>query len=254
MTSHKHNKKNKKNRRNVKKTLRKRVKWGGGELPDVIAEEPILPPLSLVKDIYNPLKDFQTIDITQSGGALSKDYVGPTWGQLSAAIFRITDDQIKSFKRITASGMDCVISAMQYIGILDTFAANLLRIISIGKTIGLSTSEIESIFSLRYGRRFKFESSTSITEFVSTLKRNLLPQHVMFCGVKYIGGSNHVFLIGRDISGNIVKIDPQSQPMYCYLESDVLCSNKFVENVEKYYLLFSYSGPMTEGEFSFMIQ
>jgi hypothetical protein len=80
----------------------------------------------------------------------------------------------------------------------------------------------------------------------------------MFCGAKYIDGSidgkKHVFLIGRDNSGRIVKIDPQAPAPYCYLETDTACFEYLNTGSVSYSLLFNYSGDLTDPELYAMLQ
>jgi hypothetical protein len=224
---------------------RKHIKRGGGQLPSAPAGIVKLPSLSSLKNMYkNPIKN-----LNQNGGFLPKEYIGSTWGNLQVSNFPISDQNILDFRRISSrKHTDCVISALQIIGILDFFSANILRITKIASGAGIDENEIELIFSLRTNKRFLFIPTSNITEFSQYIKTHILPSNIAFCGVTRSNGIKHVFLIGKDSNGNIIKIDPQAPNPYCFLETDQECYRIFSQNTLKYWLLFNYTGELSPYE------
>lgn len=236
--------------RKTKKNRKKNIKRAGGQLPQTRAEIITLPSISSLENIYNNDKPFSN----QTGGLLPTEYVGSTWGNLVVSNFPITSDNIVSFKRI-ANGtyMDCVISALQIIGIFDYFTANIFRITKIGTMLGVDLHEIELIFTLRTNKKFSFLSTNDINEFIQNVNTHLQPGNVIFCGVEFITqaftpSQNHVFLIGKDLNGRIIKLDPQSSNPFCFLDTDENCMREFAHNTIRYYLLFNYTGNLTQSE------
>jgi hypothetical protein len=233
----------KKSGNNITKKRRRILKRGGGQLPNVESKTIALPPINTLQNMYN--KNEQQ---NQKGGELSSNYYGPTWGQLNMSTFGITNEQLMTFKRIVNSPMDCVISAMQIIGLLDFFSANVLRLTLVGQH-GITLEEIENIFSLRTGQKFVFQPTKDINEFISTVNSKLPKNHVIFCGIKYTETCmRHVLLIGRGEDGRIIKIDPQSNKNICYLDTDNECIDEFARDTNEYYLLFNYDGLLTTEE------
>jgi len=181
----------------------------------------------------------------QKGG---DNYVGPTWGNLIITNFRISDNDLLSFQRLT-SNVDCAASAMQIVGVIDKFTANIIRImLNAHQQLGLYANEIESIFSLRTNKKHVFKPTTSAQEFVDFINTHLLPGCVVFCGVTY-EVTSHVFLIGRDTSGTYIKIDPQKETRICNLKEEA-CIHSIFEGARSYFLLYNYENEFTveEGE------
>ena len=239
------------NLRKTRKNRKRNIKRAGGQLPQTRAEIITLPPISSLENIYKNDKP----NSNQKGGFLQAGYVGLTWGNLVVSNFPITSDNISSFKRIAhSSSMDCVISALQIIGIFDYFTANIFRITKIGKMIGLDLEEIELIFTLRTNKRFTFLSTSNVNEFIHYVNVYLQPGNVIFCGVEYETAqvftptTKHVFLIGKDLNNRIIKIDPAVSDPFCYLDENIDCINKFASGTIGYYLLFNYTGYLTERE------
>jgi hypothetical protein len=156
------------------------------------------------------------------------------------AQFRIFDEYLADFKRLVDKPMDCVINAMQLIGMFDFKTAELLRI-KVG-TVGFQKSEIEKIFTLYLPHIFKFESY-NYDKWANEIKENLKPSNVMF-----VGYAGHVFLIGKKVNGEIIMIDPQlpKEHQVCNL-SDSTCFN-FIANKATYFILKSSFSKVSERE------
>jgi hypothetical protein len=149
--------------------------------------------------------------------------------------FKISDENITNFKRYVKAPNDCVINALQIIGIIDNFVGNMLRI-AYGERGIASQKQIELIFTFSTSQKYKYHSLT-YEIFVKTITENINPGHIVFAG--YIG---HVFLIGKTLNGKLVYIDPQTTVGICYLENDECeklihpdsLNAKFKELEEKY--------------------
>ena len=158
--------------------------------------------------------------------------------------FLITDEHIRSFRRWVKKPRDCVINALEIIGIVDSAQADIMRIM-VGDT-GVLRNQIEEIFEYNfpeYTWRFrKYKDLESIAKFcVDTLETN----HVVFCGYSVHSSKinehgfqyhedRHVFLIGKSSDGRIVYIDPQINTM-CDL-TDPRCL-RLIDMAQRYYML-----------------
>jgi len=149
------------------------------------------------------------------------------------SLFKITDEQLLTFKRTAPTPMDCFINALQILGVVNNITANIMRLSSAGKT-GFTTEEIEKIFVFITGHNHDFKATGSPQEFSEWIATNLLPGHVVFAG--HEGDINHVYLIGRQISGNLVYIDPQLG-IFCDL-SNAECQG-YLTNNRVYRLMFN---------------
>jgi len=147
--------------------------------------------------------------------------------------FKITDEQLLTFKRAVPTPMDCFINALQILGVVNNITANIMRISSAGKT-GFTTEEIEKVFIFLSGNNHDFKATGSSQEFSEWIAKNLLPGHVVFAG--HQGNVNHVYLIGRQVNGTIVYIDPQSA-IFCDL-STAECQ-RYLTNNKVYRLMFN---------------
>jgi hypothetical protein len=154
--------------------------------------------------------------------------------------FRITNEQILGFRRYIKSPRDCVINALQIIGILDERSSNLIRIIMASQNIEIFTTQIEAIFTLYSGKKFRFKPTSSYAKFSTYIRNNLAPGHACFAG--YESSQRHAFLIGRNLDGTILYIDPQLETI-CPLESPQ-CS-QLIANNTKWYLLFNSEQQLT---------
>ena len=146
--------------------------------------------------------------------------------------FRMSDDNLYKFQRLVNNPKDCVINAMQIIGMIDSKAAEVLRIM-VGNR-GFQVTEIESIFMLYRPHRFKFETFPNFEIWKKTFIRTLLPGNVIFAGY-----NGHVFIIGRLLNGLMVLIDPQlpEGSRFCYLGENNMCENFIKYNSRTYYIL-----------------
>lgn len=151
--------------------------------------------------------------------------------------FKISDDNIYNFRRFVSSSNDCVITAMQIIGMLDNITANLLRI-ALNKNAALGKDQIERIFTLYTGNLFDFISTRNFDEFLNYLRENLRPGNVVFAGHSNnlsIETYGHAFIIGRTTDRKLLYIDPSISAI-CDLESKE-CNELISGNHAPWYLL-----------------
>lgn len=259
----KYNKLKKSQKRRVKKNKSLKKRGGNGNDPLPPAETTVF---SLLPNVC---QNNQYYDSNPSSTELKGGYIkGGINGNLEVPIFDAYSDIFKSFKRVT-SEMDCVINAMQLIGLIDNFSANILRLTSISKLHGISKDEIEKIFAFKFNRKFAFEPTTNFNTFKDSVlyylndalektKSGVVPIGrsagrmieglVAFCGVEYQDNTKHVFLIGINPDKNIFKIDPQVNPPICNLTQDPLCIQSLTNNVKTYYLLYVHPNKLTNQE------
>lgn len=154
--------------------------------------------------------------------------------------FRIYNEHINNFKRLVDKPMDCVINAMQIIGMIDNNTAELLRIM-LGRR-GFVKTEIEKIFTLYLPHIFKFESM-DYNKWVDEIRKTLIPGNVIFAGY-----SGHVFLIGKMMDDRIVMIDPQlpKGDQVCYLEYSKC--EAYIANKTNYYILKATVSELSHDE------
>jgi len=232
--------------RKIRKNIIKKIsKRGGGQLPPASVSIPQLPNICSLENVY---KDNKSTSY-QTGGLLPTGYVGPTWGELTLSNFVLTNQQLITFRRLftTQSYMDCVISAMQIIGIFDFYTANILRITKLSK-IGFELGEIELIFSLRLNKKFNFVQTNNINEFIQYVSLRIKPGHCIFCGTQNRNGFKHVFLIAKSLDNIILKIDPQSPNKFCSLETHQDCIKEFAQDNILFFVLLNYTGDLTSEE------
>ena len=240
----------KKNRKTKKNRNKKYLKLRGGKLPSGIPKPLIIPSVSPIEIMFkNKQIDNKQIDNKQIGGDLPTDYVNHQWGDLIITTITITDDDIAKFKRINIGRpFDCVISALQIIGILDFFSANIIRILNPHSQGGILFRKIEMIFELKTSHKFKFSETDNPTSFIDAIKKYLKNSSVIFCGVRYNNGLNHVFLIAKDKNGEILKIDPQSRQFICSLITDNSCLEELFTGAKTFLVLSNYTGYLTMEE------
>ena len=148
---------------------------------------------------------------------------------MEVATFKFSYDKIREFKRIVKK-KDCVINAIQLLGIADVNSANIMRIMVGG--VGLSIKQIEDIFEVvkeSYKWGFKEINIETLSYIVSN---KMTPMSAIFCGYKRKNG--HVFLIVKGYNNEILYIDPQlGYP--CSLLTDT-CFN-MIKDMDSYYVL-----------------
>jgi hypothetical protein len=138
--------------------------------------------------------------------------------------------------------MDCVINALQLIGVLDTFSSNILRISCVGST-GFEKDQIEKIFVLYKGVNFDFKSTKNFDEFANSIETQLLPGNIVFAGF-----TGHVFIIGRYLNGKLVYIDPQINTI-CDI---ITCQDILKKGGKEYFILFNSKEKLTNPQLEYL--
>lgn len=130
--------------------------------------------------------------------------------------FNTTGEILTKVRTNIAKPRDCVINALEAIGIVDNRVADFMRIM-VGDT-GLMTEQVEAIFDYEY-KAFKFVFYETSIEYLNYYVTNEMSNvSVIFCGIEYPTGEKHVFLIGKDADGKGRYIDAQSQYNGCFLD------------------------------------
>jgi hypothetical protein len=149
----------------------------------------------------------------------------------SVSEFKISDENLMKFFKLVDKPNDCVINALQIIGILDRLNADLMRV-AVGD-IGLIDTQIKDIFKVVVpSKQWRFLRYTNVKDLAEFTSLYMKPGHVIFCGYEE-HKINHVFLVGKTMSGNVLYIDPQEK-VVCDL--DAQC-RRFIENKKAYYIL-----------------
>ncbi len=177
-------------------------------------------------------------------GGIGEQYGLPHCTILSQ--FKITDEQLLTFKRTAPTPMDCFINALQILGVVNNITANIMRLSSAGKT-GFTTEEIEKIFIFISGHNHDFKGTGSSQEFSEWIAKNLVPGHVVFAG--HQGNVNHVYLIGRQINGTLVYIDPQVG-IFCDLSKEEC--QRYLTNNKVYRLMFNSADKLSPEQLSLL--
>lgn len=181
--------------------------------------------------------------IKSQKGGIYEDQGLPPCTEIST--FRVTDDQINGFERLINSPMDCVITAMQIIGMLDGKSANIMRVTTLG-IHGITKIQIELIFTLFYNKNFDFKQTYDYDEFTRTISATLPVGHVVFGG--YVG---HVFILARHLDGSIYYIDPQINT-YCNVADDQ-CSALFTQNQSSWFLMTNSVENLTPVQYQTLV-
>jgi alpha-tubulin suppressor-like RCC1 family protein len=156
--------------------------------------------------------------------------------------FQISDTNIENFRRWVKKPMDCVINALEIIGVLDQTNADLMRI-AVGD-YGFSIGQIQAIFKYIWpDYEWRFYSYSNISTLVNYTNNIMTPGNVIFCG--YVKKSkhtsdkratSHVLLIGKRLDHKIIYIDPQIDT-FCDLNSPECY--KYIARADNYFILQS---------------
>ena len=154
------------------------------------------------------------------------------------AEFEMSNALINGFQRKIPKPMDCVINALQLMGALPVNCAELMRIVA--GDGGFQKDQIEDTFRYLFpSKSWKFSPFSNLNELGNYTTNLMKNGTVVFCGYqgynptvkKSIG---HVFLVGKDISGTPLYLDPQI-PTICNL-SDPQCT-KYLSGKNAYFIL-----------------
>lgn len=150
------------------------------------------------------------------------------------AAFPMSDSQLDGFKRHVPHSSDCVINAMQLLGLIDERTGDLMRITAMPLR-GFHQQQIEKLMERTTGYKYDFRSKSSYEDFFAAATQ-LEAGRAIFCGIKRSNGPSHVFIIGRGLNRTLYFIDPQI-PIICDI-NDPSCSIHIRENVTEWFILF----------------
>ncbi len=142
---------------------------------------------------------------------------------------------ISTFKRKMARPDDCVINALELLGILNPITADMMRIVM--QPGGVDTNNIQKLFTLIDATNiWRFQPYLLVDTFIDRV--NLLKAgEILFCGYdNSTTAQGHVFLIGRMENGELYLIDPQIFSSPCILSGTNNCS-KFILGKERHFIL-----------------
>lgn len=129
---------------------------------------------------------------------------------LEPLMIPISDENIAAFTRMSPNPTDCVINAMEILGILDARSAGIARILVNEK--GVSPDDILAIFNLINPNLHQWtviQHQTSLEE----LARNLQPGFAYFCGLVFFevsaGIGGHVVVLAKSADQSVWILDPQ---------------------------------------------
>ena len=138
-------------------------------------------------------------------------------------VFQITSDNIDNFRRSFARPMDCLINALQLLGLVDSVEALNLRI-QYGN-VGFQQQEIVNYFNNYYNLFHCFSSYDNLQNILYVISQLPIGLGIL-CGVQFHSGEKHVFITAKDLNGNILVLDPQRQtsivPLDDYLNNSSL--------------------------------
>lgn len=142
-------------------------------------------------------------------------------------VFQITSNNIDNFRRNFARPRDCLINALQLLGLVDSIEALNLRI-RYGN-FGFEQQEIVNFFNNYYNLFHCFSSYDNLQDILYVISQ--LPIGVGFLsGVQFHNGEKHVFITAKDLNGNILVLDPQRQPSIVSLDD-------YLNNSSLFYIL-----------------
>jgi len=178
------------------------------------------------------------------GGVQGPGLTVPTDTTHAVALFAVTEENLVNFQRLIASPRDCVINALQIIGFLDSNAANLMRITSLGRVGGFTSDEIERIFILYTKHNHDFIETSNSTDFERAIQEQVPVGHACFIGLQNATAS-HVALIARRANGDLMLIDPQQEIYINVLDPRI---SGYFEEYTTYHLLFRCLDPLTDPQ------
>lgn len=165
---------------------------------------------------------------------------------MDIANWKITNENLLHFERLANHNNDCVINALQILGLIDSKHAGIMRIL-VKPGYGVQKNEFQSILQLLYPSfRWKFIRYTNVDRFIKKLMEILPNGTVSFCGIKWREGSKHVFLVGKALTGEFVIIDGQRNPVSIVCDASRACENYLNDGEEWYIMKVVSSADTTE--------
>jgi len=163
------------------------------------------------------------------------------------ATYRITNSTINNIinvPRINPTNMDCVVNAMEILGILNRYEAGLIRQITPQGI--LPEHFIEQFEKVNPEYKYKFVQ-ISMAELPVWIENEMPRLRMIFCG--YLDGNiGHVYIIAKDNNNKIFLLDPQLNPPICSIDNNDCYAN--IANKNGYFILVrDNSAPMDIDEY-----
>lgn len=153
---------------------------------------------------------------------------------------------IENVPRINPLNVDCVVNAMEIIGILSRQEAGLVRA-NIGQAGGISDVHFLSKFkdaNKEYNFRFEQISINELIDWTNSIE--MPPLSMIFCGYKDYNNVGHVYLIAKDFNNYKFLLDPQLNPPICNLTNDNCFA--YIAGKQSYFILVRENLPMNSEE------
>lgn len=126
----------------------------------------------------------------------------------SVANFMITYDQLTKIKRYISNSRDCVLVALNAMGILTPKMHAIASIIVDDKYV--NGDSIVNVIRYKFGGKWKFLKFDAKEDFIQKLKESLRPGCMAFAGFVWSNGVGHFCMIYRDLqTGELFYMDPQ---------------------------------------------
>ena len=130
--------------------------------------------------------------------------------------FKMSNDSILTFNRITTTNTDCVPNALFLLGLINVVTAEIMRMLVIKN--GVDNEQTEKIFGYLIGKPcllLKIDKN-ALYHYCMT---ELTPYQAIYCVSNRVGAPRHAFLIARTDDNRLVVLDGQT-------ESGIMCEIK----------------------------
>lgn len=146
--------------------------------------------------------------------------------------------------RLNRCKMDCVVNAMEIIGVINKEEAGIERT-RIGPTGIIPEHFLQKFNQVNPEYIYKFVQ-ISMNELIPWVNKDMPKLTMIFCGYKDQNNNGHVYIIAKDYNGNKFLLDPQMNPPICEL-INMDCFS-YISNKSSYYILVRDNVPMNVDE------
>ena len=160
-------------------------------------------------------------------------------------LYRVTPQIIYNavnLPRLNRSNADCVVNAMEILGIINSKEAGLQRS-RIGSSGIMPEDFLQKFHNTNPDYIYRF-AQISMNELMPWINNDMPKLTMIFCGYKDQKNIGHVYIIAKDSDGKIFLLDPQLNPPICELRNCFA----YITNKSSYYILVRDSTPMIVDE------
>ena len=157
-----------------------------------------------------------------------------------------TIHNIENVPRLNPLNVDCVVNAMEIIGILSPQEAGLVRA-NIGQSGGIHPEHFLEKFrevNPEYNFRFEQISINELNDWTNSIE--MQPLTMIFCGYRDYNNVGHVYIIAKDFNNYKFLLDPQLNPPICNLTNDNCFA--YIAGKQSYFILVRENLPMNIDE------